>query len=534
MRVGQSQPSAFVLAGSNGESVASAQTTSSRWLLFLAASVPAAVALGAGWRGADYPAQFFRASLVRHYGLLLWNGQWYGGHATLDYGLLAPALGALVGPIAVAAVSGFVAAVCFDRLLYAHFGERARVGALWFAIGTVSNLIVGRTAFAVGIALGLGALLALQRHHGVVAVVIALLCPLASPLAAVSLGIALVAVIAASRPYRSAAVWMLVAAGAPLVFVTLFFPQSGRFPFEPWQLFWDLGVCAIVWLAGRAHPVIRIGTITYAVVVVAAFLIPSSLGENISRLGQFTAGPLLACLLWANRRMLLAAVAIPLLVWQWVPTADGITRASSDPSTSASYYQALDTFFGNGVSGRVEIPFTYHHWETYFVAEHVPLARGWERQVDIAANPIFYGGLLTAQTYRAWLDDNGVQYVALADAQLDDSSKAEAALITSNLPYLREVFSGPHWRVWKVNDYRGLVAGPATLVSLKPDSFTLDVTGTTPITIKVHSSSHWSVAGSGCAGESSAKWTVIEGAPLGRVEVSQALIGTPCPTPSSS
>ena len=325
---------------------------------------------------------------------------------------------------------------------------------------------------------------------------------------------------------------MIVVTVAPLAFVTLFFPSSGRFPFKSWELFWDLGVCVAIWLAARAYPLIGWGAISYAVVVVAAYLIPSSLGENVSRLGQFTAGPLLACLLWTHRRkLILLALAVPILVWQWTPAAEAISGASSDPSTSASYYDPLVTFLSGvpGVAGRVEIPFTYRHWETFFIAVHVPLARGWERQVDIAANPIIYGGVLNAATYRSWLDDNGVEFLALADAELDDSSKAEAALITTGLPYLQEVWSGAHWRVWKVADYRGLVVGPASLVVLKPDRFTLNVTGTTPVTVKVRASGHWSVGGGGCARESPSGWTVIQGAPLGAVEVSQALLGTPCP-----
>ena len=40
--------------------------------------------------------------------------------------------------------------------------------------------------------------------------------------------------------------------------------------------------------------------------------------------------------------------------------------------------------------GRLEIPATQNHWETAFVAPVVSLARGWERQVDIADNPMFY------------------------------------------------------------------------------------------------------------------------------------------------
>ena len=48
---------------------------------------------------------------------------------------------------------------------------------------------------------------------------------------------------------------------------------------------------------------------------------------------------------------------------------------------------------------RIEIPFTRFHWETYVVAPRYPLARGWERQLDIKDNPLFYSGPLTAATY---------------------------------------------------------------------------------------------------------------------------------------
>ena len=41
---------------------------------------------------------------------------------------------------------------------------------------------------------------------------------------------------------------------------------------------------------------------------------------------------------------------------------------------------------------RVEIPFTANHWEARWVAPAVPLARGWERQLDGKRNPLFYDG----------------------------------------------------------------------------------------------------------------------------------------------
>ena len=71
--------------------------------------------------------------------------------------------------------------------------------------------------------------------------------------------------------------------------------------------------------------------------------------------------------------------------------------------------------FATGEIGRTEIPSTYRHWESYFAAAKLPLARGWERQLDIAYNSIFYHSF-SPSNYRHWLDENGVRFVALPDA----------------------------------------------------------------------------------------------------------------------
>jgi hypothetical protein len=78
---------------------------------------------------------------------------------------------------------------------------------------------------------------------------------------------------------------------------------------------------------------------------------------------------------------------------------------------------------------RVEIPFTSSCWENAEVAPLVPLARGWERQLDTATNPVFYRGDLNRLTYASWLAENAVRYVALPSAKPDRSSYAERALI---------------------------------------------------------------------------------------------------------
>ena len=129
-----------------------------------AAGVLAILAITLGWRGSDLPAQIFRADLFRQDGFVLWNSQWFGGHALLGYSVIAPAISAPIGPLALGAVSGIASAFLFERILRFSFGSVAWLGSLWFALGTVINLIVGRTTYAFGVALALGAIYALQHR----------------------------------------------------------------------------------------------------------------------------------------------------------------------------------------------------------------------------------------------------------------------------------------------------------------------------------------------------------------------------------
>jgi hypothetical protein len=79
---------------------------------------------------------------------------------------------------------------------------------------------------------------------------------------------------------------------------------------------------------------------------------------------------------------------------------------------------------------RVEIPFTRMHWESVHVAGRLPLARGWETQLDVKYNPLFRKGReLTSERYQHWLHVNGVEYVALPAVPLDPAARQEARLI---------------------------------------------------------------------------------------------------------
>jgi hypothetical protein len=121
----------------------------------------------------------------------------------------------------------------------------------------------------------------------------------------------------------------------------------------------------------------------------------------------------------------------------------------------------------------------------------VPLARGWERQLDIARNPIFYGGRLDAAGYRAWLLSAGVRYVAVPDAPLDMAGRAEARLIAAGVSGLSLAWSDAHWRVFAVDGSPGIVSGPARLVRMQGGHLVLDATAPGPVLVRVAGGAHW-------------------------------------------
>jgi hypothetical protein len=253
---------------------------------FAIAAALAGVAVIMHWQGSDLPAQLFRADLVRRSGFVLWSPAWFGGQSVLSYSVLSPVLGALVGPIAVGAISGVVSAILFARIARNAFGAHAWIGALLFAVGTVTNLIAGRTTFALGIAAALAAVYALQQHHVIVAVLAAAVSSLSSPVAGAFLVVAAAAWVCTDRTRRRAALAVLVAAAVPLAVIGLLFPTPGVEPFELWSVFANLALCAIVALAAREHKGLQVGAALFALAVVGTLVVPNALGGNINRMAQ--------------------------------------------------------------------------------------------------------------------------------------------------------------------------------------------------------------------------------------------------------
>jgi hypothetical protein len=472
---------------------------------------------------ADLAAATYRGDLFARVGFTTWDTGWYAahGHWLPAYSLLSPALGALLGVRVVLALSAVAASVLFALTAERAFGtEAARVAAAWFALGFCVGLLSGRVPYDLGFALGLGAVLALMRGRLALALGLALLTSVASPVAGAFIALAGVAgglegvfrkkaiptrARGASRKEstdthlelradpehhsggtalmldRDAQRWLglTVAAIAPILALSLAYPEGGYEPFAP-SAFWPAlaGVLLVALflprspLGPRGRGVVRLGAALYALMLLGAYAIHTPMGGNAARLGPLLAAPLLAGVLWDRQRGTLLLLAPLLFYWQLATPIRDYSSIAGDPSVHASYYAPLRSELRRLTGGRptiVEVPLTKAHWEASYLAGHdgISLARGWERQLDTRYAALFYRPRLSASEYRVWLRENRVEYVALPDAPLDRAGRLEAALIAARpgtrtrgghvetvagergVPYLRELWRSAHWRLYR-------------------------------------------------------------------------------------
>jgi hypothetical protein len=503
----------------------------------------------------DLAAAAYRSDLFSRVGFTLWDNSWYGGHHLPAYSVLAPALGAWIGPQLLAALSMVTASALFARLTAGRLPARAaRIAAVWFAIGTSVGLLSNRVPFDLGLALGLGALLAARAPRGRyalrgLALVLAVLCALASPVAGAFLALASLAwtLATVARAWPSV---LTVAALLPIALLTLAFPEGGSQPFVASSFYpalvMVLVIATLIFRVGRETAgsryqavvrVLLIGTLLYAIGLLGAYLIPTAVGGNADRLGALFAGPVAACVLLPRRPRLLLVLAPLLFYWQVKAPLTDFASASSDPAVHASYYAPLLgelRVLGVGYSerpARIEVVPTRNHWEARFLALHVMLARGWERQLDQERNALFYDEAkapLTPARYRAWLLDGAISYVALPDAPLDYSARAEARLLRGTgggaggraPAYLREIWRSAHWRLFAVLGARPLAEPPAVLTGLGSDSFTLAMSRAESTTVRVRFTPYWALTdGHGCVRRAAGGWTEVQAHSAGSLHV---------------
>ena len=286
--------------------------------------------------------------------------------------------------------------------------------------------------------------------------VLGLATMLASPVAGVFVMLGAAAKLAADGPKAIRPVaWLGIPTLAGGVALYLLFPEGGTDRFAA-TAFWPMLVlsAAGVALLAPGRRTLWAGGLLYLGMLVGAFVVPSPFGQNALRLGVL-AGPSMLAL--AHRRrvpvLALAVVGVGLLYLQWLPAVRAVAEAHGDPSTRLAFQAEARDFLGAHAKPgeRVEVPLTMNHWEAADLAKVVPLARGWERQLDQKANPIFYDGeQLTAPTYHAGCARTPSSTSRCRPRAWITPRRQEAVVLERGAKFLKLVYDSPRWRIWEV------------------------------------------------------------------------------------
>jgi hypothetical protein len=464
------------------------------------AGMLAAVLVWLGPPGVDLAAHAYQRTFLLNHGFAVWNNFWYGGHYSfVTYSFLYYPLALLVGIKALAVVTISAAALAFTLVVWCEWGPATRYSSRTFAVLWSGIVLSAAFPFALGAALALLAVNALQRSRRRLFAGLVFLTLLASPLAFLLLVLVLAGGALEKRPRRAT---VLVLAGATAFELALrrLFPGEGRFPFSvadflPGVAFAALGIGVTVRVP-QARRLLGVFSVFLAAIMVA-FAVPSDLGSNVERL-KYAAIPiaLLAAAL-APRRILLV---IPLVAvagfWNLSALAHTAQRAGNDPAHRAAYWAPAIHYLRANLSPsfRVEAVDTAEHWAAAYLPDAgIPIVRGWYRQSDFPQNELLYDRGLQAAAYDTWLRAQGVRYVVLSDAPTDYSSRAEAALVRSGTTALVRVFRSAHVDVYELPDAAPIITGrgDASILWMWPTRIVAQVDRPGRYRVKVSWSPYW-------------------------------------------
>ncbi|MBL1099447.1 MFS transporter [Streptomyces coffeae] len=466
--------------------------------------------------GGDLAAQDAWAEFALQHPDSAYNLAWYGGMHPVSYSVISPYLMAVLGVRSTMVIAGTLSAGLLALLLVRSRAVRRPLWpALYGAFALTCNAISGRVTFGLGAMFGLAAVAVIfawpakwrsrRWHHRtgrfLLAAVLSGLSTMSSPVAGLFVGVVAAALWLTRR--RPAAYALGI---TPVIVVGLsawLFPFSGEQPMGFGSVILPFIIGAVVCLcAPKAWTTVRVGAGLYSAGVVLTWLIPSQIGTNISRLGMIFGGVLLIAVLPALRRppkdelrstgagrrwTALALALTTVTVWQAVKTTDDIVHTTPSASWARELAPLVDALKREKADrGRVEVVPVRSHRESSALAPYVNLARGWNRQRDRDRNPLFYDDYtLTAGNYHAWLQRWAVHYVVLPADDPDTAAEQEAALLATDLPYLKKIWSDDNWKLYEVENPTPMAAPPATVQRAGADQLVLKVRAEGPVLIRI-------------------------------------------------
>jgi len=455
--------------------------------------------------GRDYSAQLAHAELARQHWPEVLDLRWYGGFDPVGYSVWSPPVMALLGVPLTTALAYVASVILFGALLQRSQVARPVAGAITAAVCLTGNLVVTRTTFALGLAVGLGALLALVSGRRRVAAALSVLAALASPVAGLFFGVAGGALFLSGR--RRDGVMLAVSGLLPTIAVGLLFGNGGRQSFAEEHALMGFLICLVVVALSWRRPVIRWGAFLSALLVAAAYALPTPVGTTATRLVELFAAPVIVAFATVRLGAVIAATAAAVVLVPPVSLTEVAERG--DPALSAHYYAPLlNELAARRVTGPIEVVPTQRRGEAALVAPKVAIARGWSRPPDIGRNALFYDETLNADTYHKWLDDNAISYVALSSGPYDWVASDEANLVRGGLPYLHKVWTNGTWSLYAVNHPRPVISAPGQIVARDPVSLTVSLPEPGDYVVRVRWS-RYLTASTGCVRPAPDGWTTL-------------------------
>jgi hypothetical protein len=407
-------------------------------------------------------------------GLSYWFSWYSGGTAPGAYSVLSPMLSAVIGTPALLAIST-VAAVAL-----AYFAVRGMrrpyTAVLVVTIVASANLWSGRVPFALGCAIGLVAVLAMQSNRRYIAALAGIATVLASPVAGAFLALGAASAALATSRHRVTTVICAAASGLTLVGIGLWYGTPGPEGLSAGAACGGAAVVLAMLLAKPSRAMVTLIVISAAAIPIIV-IVPNGMGSNILRLFYIVV-PVGVAATSRARASVTAIAIIPAVIYGLVATATDLAVAYA-PNSQLSYYTGLQGELGNlqGTLGghRLEVVSNGTHAPAYVLLNQAALARGYETQADDAYDAVLANSHeLNATTYHAWLAENAVAYVAVDRTPLTQTP--EYNLVIKNQPrYLSEVWADEHWTLYRVQQPTPIVSSPAQYVSSTQGQLVLHV-----------------------------------------------------------